>query len=113
MKEKRRVKRRNPLYQLQVYDQDTDELMGHISDISMQGFMMISPRQLEVNKVYTVKIKLPAEISNKKQVVVTAKSIWCKNDINPSLFSTGFEILDDQNQDTETIAGLFTLYNSP
>ena len=44
-----------------------------------------------------------AEVAEKSFMEFSVKSKWCKPDINPHMFNTGFEILDLQPDDAKII----------
>ncbi|MFH1076321.1 MAG: hypothetical protein V1753_05685, partial [Pseudomonadota bacterium] len=55
-------------------------------------FMLISDVPIETDKMFQLTMLLPEEIDGEKEIVFTAESKWCKNDINADFFDTGFQI---------------------
>jgi hypothetical protein len=106
MQERRKLKRRHIIYYLLVFDHATHALLGHLVDITAEGVMLISPQALETDRVYTLRMQLPYEISGKNELVFRARSKWCREDINPDFYDTGFELLDIASEDVETIEWL-------
>ena len=70
------------------------KVLGHIVDISAKGVMLISDNQLPVGETFRLRMRLPASIGNKDELIFNATSRWCKQDINPDFFITGLEIYD-------------------
>ncbi len=44
--EKRKFRRRQIIYYLRVFDQSTDQLLGHLVNITSEGAMIISENQI-------------------------------------------------------------------
>ncbi|MHC4886468.1 MAG: PilZ domain-containing protein [Planctomycetota bacterium] len=92
MKQERIQKRRHLLYYLRVYDMASEELLGHLVDITTEGIMLISDRKLETDKLYQLRMEWPMEDGSKGMVKMEAESIWCRNDVNPDFYDTGFRL---------------------
>jgi hypothetical protein len=100
MFEKRNLKRRHLIYYLRIMDKETNELVGHLVDITSEGIMLISEDQMEINKTFHFRMMLPKEIIGKEMLEFTATSLWSKKDINPDFYDTGFRIEDINEPDT-------------
>ena len=94
MFEKRNLKRRHLIYYLRIMDQETNELLGHLVDITSEGIMLISEAPLPLNKVFHLRMMLPKEIIGKEVLEFSAQSLWSKKDINPDFYDTGFKLID-------------------
>jgi hypothetical protein len=96
MSDRRTLHRRHLIYYLKVFDRTTDELLGHLVDITEEGLMLVSENCLESGKVFKLKMSLPREIEDKEEIEFDAMSMWCRKDVNPSLFGLGlkFEYVD-------------------
>jgi len=96
MSDRRTLHRRHLIYYLKVFDRTTDELLGHLVDITEEGLMIVSENCLETGKVLKLKMSLPREIEEKEEIEFDAISMWCRKDVNPSLFGVGlkFEYVD-------------------
>lgn len=92
--EMRRVERRHLVYYLRVFDGMSAKVLGHIVDISAKGMMLISDNPLPVGETFRLRMRLPASIGNKDELIFNATSRWCKQDINPEFHITGLEIYD-------------------
>ncbi len=91
-KDLRKVERRHLVFYLRVFDGMGSKVIGHIVDISSQGLMLISDNSVPVNEDYRLRMRLPAEIADKDEILITATSKWCKQDENPDFYITGFQI---------------------
>lgn len=90
----RKVERRHLVFYLRVFDGMGSKVVGHIVDISPKGLMLISDNPVPVNEDYRLRMRLPAEIVDKDEIVIQATSRWCKQDENPDFYITGFQIHD-------------------
>ena len=105
-KNKRKEPRKRLIYYLKVFDDESNELIGNLVDITLNGMMLISASPLPLNKAYKLKIILPHKIQDKEDFKIGAESLWSKNDINPVLFDSGLQFKDLNEQDKEIIEDL-------
>ncbi len=91
MSDRRTLHRRHLIYYLKVFERDTDELLGHLVDITEEGLMIVSDNCGEEGKLIKMKMLLPREIEGKEQIEFDARSMWCRKDVNPSLWGIGFK----------------------
>lgn len=100
---KRSVPRRHLIYYLRVYDQSENKLIGNLVDISTKGIMVVSEKELPVDKQYTLKMLLPDTLEGSKEVEFKAETRWCHNDVNPNFFDTGFELINPDGNFLEAL----------
>lgn len=103
MAEHRKFKRRHLIYYLQVREQETDEFLGYLIDISYEGMLLMSQSPLEVGKLYKLKIMLPDDGGEKKTLVFEGESKWCNNEYNPDFYDTGFRLQNVAMEDFKDI----------
>ena len=104
--EKRKIKRRHIIYYLKVFDSETDLLLGQLVNITTDGFQMVGEEPIAPGIGLDLKMQLPEKIHNKKIINFNAECMWCKRDVNPSYFSTGFEYRDISKDDLNIINSL-------
>lgn len=92
MKEKRNLKRRHLIYYLEVFDRESNQLIGNLIDITPNGIKLITESPLETGQLYRLKMILPKTIQEKTELVFDAQSIRCDKDINPNFYITGFKL---------------------
>ncbi|MDY6994782.1 MAG: PilZ domain-containing protein [Pseudomonadota bacterium] len=91
----RRPPRKNLLFYLEVIDQQTQTLLGHLGDISMKGIMIIAHTPLTIHEIRNISIKLPdLEEFSKKSIEAQIEVRWCKMDVNPELYCLGCQFLE-------------------
>ncbi len=91
MSDRRILHRRHLIYYLKVFDRETDNLLGHLVDITEEGIMIVSETPFEEGKTLKMKMLLPREIEDKEEIEFDARSMWCRKDVNPSLYGVGFK----------------------
>lgn len=106
MEEKRKFKRRHLIFYLRVFNRNNNNLIGYLVDITPEGVMLISEDPIKTNITFQFKMDLPTGIGKLKQLDFEAKSIWCKTDINPNFYDTGFQLLNVASNDIEIIENL-------
>jgi hypothetical protein len=110
MSEKRKLQRRHLIYYLRVFDRETNEVLGHLINISPAGIMLMSEEPIETNKIFKLRMDLPVEISEKTEILFDAESRWSKKDVNPEFYDTGFSIINLSYQDGRLIEQLIDDY---
>ncbi|MCK5405314.1 MAG: PilZ domain-containing protein [Desulfobulbaceae bacterium] len=88
----RTLKRRHLIYYLEVYDEASEELLGHLVDITTSGIKIVSKKPIDMGKVFKMRMSLPDGYFKENEVHFEGKSKWSGNDINPDFYDTGFEV---------------------
>ena len=92
--EKRVIKRHQLRYYLKVYNRKTGKPIGYIVNISTEGMRLVSHIPLLTHSVFQFRIKLPREIEGERNIDFDALSCWCRPDVSPDCFDTGFKLID-------------------
>lgn len=92
--ELRQLKRRHLIYYLEVFDQETGKLLGHLVDLTVKGMKLISKEKIAPGQTFTLRMIMPEEYCPERQVQFTATSTWCSEDVNPDFYATGFNTPD-------------------
>ncbi|MBU0483277.1 MAG: PilZ domain-containing protein [Proteobacteria bacterium] len=104
--EVRVLKRRHLIYYLEVYDYKSNELVGHLVDITPKGIKLVSKKPIETGKAFILQMMLPEGYFKHKLLKFECESQWCKNDVNPDFFVTGFAVKDVDLEAKEIILKL-------
>ena len=88
MLNKRKSPRVTLLDRLEVYDAQSNELLGIMVDISTGGFKILTKNQMGQGEEYLLSIVLPVGNSDRK-IVFKADVRWCGKDINHNSFAAG------------------------
>ncbi len=106
MSERRRLRRKRLLYYLKIHDRNTQELIGHLGDITIHGVNLITEEPFESDIEMKLKMALPEVMDGKKEIIFDVKTNWCKRDINPNFYSIGCELLKISETDGQIIKNL-------
>jgi len=113
MAEKRNLKRRAFSYYMQAVDNNTQKLIGYLSDISPGGFRLDCKQPLPTEQDYQLCIDLTDEVANKPFMVIVARTKWCRLDeLDPFVYNIGFQIADIDPEDVEIFKRILERYGS-
>ncbi len=101
--DQRRVKRRHLIYYLRVMEQDLNEVIGYLVDITTHGIMIMSESPIDPGVTMKLKVLLQTDMSEKEYLNFGAKCKWCKKSINDISYDVGFELLDVSGDDFKDI----------
>jgi PilZ domain-containing protein len=111
--ERRKLDRRNFSFYMRVMNEATGELVGHLADIGTGGFKLDSQAPIPPNTDFRFRIDLSPDVAAKDFMVFTARSRWCRPDqIDPTSYNIGFQIVDMTPGDFEIFTRLFEKYGS-
>ena len=98
MEERRKLKRIYLMFYSRVFDLKTGEMLGYMADLNRLGMMVISEEAIAAGDVHKVRLDLP-EFYLHPHLVLEARSVWCRTDVNPRFYNTGFEFLSPQEDE--------------
>jgi len=111
--ERRQISRRTFSYYMRVLDDASGKLIGHLSDISKDGFKLDSKYAVPLNIDLRLRIDQTGEISNKSFVVFTARARWCQRDrLVQMLYNVGFQLIDIDPTDHQIFLKMFNVYGT-
>jgi hypothetical protein len=111
MEEKRRYKRRSLAYYMLVVDANTEESIGRLIDLTSDGFLMDSTKQLPVAQVFHMRVETMADVTEKNFITFTARCQWCMPDaIEPNMYDAGFQITEIALEDAEILKRIAEKY---
>jgi len=67
-------------------------VLGHLIDISARGAMLVCDAPIQPNQEFRLRMRLPTDIGGRSELVIDAKSVWCRPDTNPDFFVAGFRL---------------------
>ena len=113
MPERRKLGRREFSDYLRLMNENTGELVGHLSDISTGGFKMESKKPIGTNLDFLLRMDNTNAVADKDHLVFSARSRWCRPDpADPALYNVGFELIDIAPEDIEIFIRIFEKYGS-
>ena len=113
MDDRRNLDRKDFSYYMRLVDNDTQELVGHLVDISSGGFKLDSQNKIPPNKDFRFRMDLTSEVASKPSLVFLARSIWCEVDpLDPLSYNVGFQLLNISPGDIEIFNRMMEKYGT-
>jgi hypothetical protein len=112
MAERRTVPRKKFNMYMRVIDDDTQQTLGHMVDVSPGGLQLETSAALPINKDFYLRVELTPELADRPFMVFIAKSKWCKPGNIPFLFYTGFRITEIMPDDQEIFTSIVKKFGS-
>src|SRR5512141_455034 len=111
LQDRRRYKRRALAYYMLIADANTQETVGHLVDITPDGFMMDCPKAIPVGREFYLRLDTMPDVADKGYITFVARTVWCQPDVvEPYLFDVGFKIINVNSHDAEIIRRLSEKY---
>ena len=110
MDDRRHLSRRHILFYSRVFDRKTGIFLGYLGNMNEGGLMIISEIPIEVDQVHLLRIDLPEDIYSKSVLNFEAKSVWCRLDIDPNFYNTGFQLIEITEDSKDIIAQIIDDY---
>ena len=108
MDDKRKIKRRHLIYYLRIFDLVTEQLVGHLIDITTEGIMVMSEQPFENDKAFKFRMALPTDIFKERYIEFEVISKWCRHDVDPAFYNTGFYLVNPTDKDNLIIKRLIS-----
>ena len=105
----RNQKRWQLVSHLRVFDYGTNELIGHLFDVTSEGIRLISEQPIATGRDYHLKMDLPGDADT---LVLSAHSVWSKEDIKPGFWDTGFQLLETSDKTKTRIEHLIAEFKA-
>jgi len=111
MTERRNLERKEFSYYMRLVNDDTQELVGHLMDISSGGFKLDSSTPIPVNKDFRLRMDLTNEVADKPTMTFVARSKWCEVDpLDPFVYNVGFQLISIAPGDLNIINRMMEKY---
>ncbi len=111
--ERRNSKRRNFNYYMPITDDDSQELVGHLTDISDFGIRADCLKAQMINQNYRLRLELTSDIADKPFIIFSARAKWCREDkLTPNTYNVGFQIINLDPGDVRIINRLMEKYGT-
>jgi hypothetical protein len=111
MPERRRAPRKKFNVYMRVLNDDTQEILGHMVELSATGLQLETTVPIPIQTDYYMRLELTADVANKPYIVFIGRSKWCKMDeIEPNLFHVGFQLVEIMPEDKEIFLRILVKY---
>lgn len=94
MNEYRRAKRRKVEQHAEVLDTMTERVVGHLSDLSETGMLLIGTQPLLSDALYQFSFKLPDHNGRDRTLTVGAHELWTDPAAAPGQAWTGLRFIE-------------------
>lgn len=113
MNERRNLERRDFSFYMQLVNDETQELVGHLVDISSGGFKLDSQTPIPLNKDFRFRMDLTSEVAEKPTMTFLARSKWCQSDpLDPFVYNVGFQLINIAPGDLEIFNRMMENYGT-
>ena len=90
----RRAKRRKVEHGIEVLDTMTEQVVGHLSDLSESGMLLILNQPLMSDALYQFRFKLTDAAGRERAIELGAHELWSGEASAPGQVWTGFRFID-------------------
>ena len=90
----RRARRRKVDERIEVTDAMTDRVIGHLSDLSETGLLLIANQALTSDALYQLRVRLVDGNRHERNIEVGAHELWSDAAAAPGQIWTGFRFID-------------------
>jgi hypothetical protein len=101
MPERRTQPRKKFSLYMRVLNDDTQEILGHMVEVSSDGLKLETSGALPLEKDYYLRLELTPELADRPFIIFIARTKWCKVGFIPDLFQCGFKIEEIMPDDKE------------
>lgn len=106
----RKLQRREIGRTVRIRDVITDARVGELVNITTEGMMIISDREVVTNSIFQLKLELPEPIDGHDTIDVGVDCLWCRTADNFGRFWSGYQIIDASPEAISTIEALIANY---
>lgn len=111
--QRRSLDRKDFPFYMRLVNHDTQELVGHLTDISPGGFKLDCENLIPLNKEIRFRMDLTSEMASKPSMVFAARSKWCQVDrFDPFCYNIGFQLIDISPEDVEIFNRIIEKYGT-
>ena len=93
-KEFRRARRRKVEERIEVTDAMTDRVVGHLSDLSETGLLLIANQPMVSDALYQLRFRLVDGNRHERTLEIGAHELWSDTAAAPGQVWTGFRFID-------------------
>ena len=97
--EYRRSKRRKVEDSIEVFDTMTENIIGHLSDLSETGMLLILSQPLVSDALYQLRFRLSDASERSHVIELGAHELWSDQASAPGQVWTGFRFIDISGED--------------
>ncbi len=111
MNDRRRANRHQLLFNARVYDADRGHVIGHLSNLSEDGLMVVTEQPLPVGRTYRVRIPLPVEFDGLGELATETTVAWTEPATHPAYHRNGLRARSLDPEQRRVLARLVDDYD--
>ena len=111
--DRRRQARWNLKAHLRVFDQDNDQILGHVVNLTLKGMTLICDTPLPTEKNYFLGLEIPTQGEGGERIVVKALSVWNNKVEDQDYYANGFHIFRMPDETTAKIQKIIEALRIP
>ncbi len=94
---------------IEIFDQSTGYLLGHLANYSPGGLMLTAKEKIPLGTVIDCRMIIPDNMLNNGEICFKLKAAWCEEDIMPGTYTIGFQFQDISK---ENFRQIFNIHES-
>lgn len=106
----RKLERKELNQAIVVLDTINGGVFGELVNITTEGLMVMTDREIETQAIFQLSLQLPEVIKGADHIVIGADCLWCRRAENFYRYWAGFQIIDASQKALEQIDALIDLY---
>ncbi|MBV6395505.1 MAG: hypothetical protein HFACDABA_01081 [Anaerolineales bacterium] len=111
MQERRNTPRKKFSFYMRVLEDETEQPIGHLVEISRDGFRLETSLPLPLEREYRLHMELTPDLSDRLFMFFSGKVKWCKPDsIMPNICHVGFQMTGIGEGDQAVYQRLLEMY---
>ena len=95
---------------LVIYNRNTNEIFGHLIDISLGGIMILCDTPIEKNKIYQLRMNFSLILNSNKNIDFDAENVRIWDNFGMELYFSGFKFVKIDSEDLDIINQLIEKY---
>jgi len=104
MSEHRRSRRRRVQASIEVYDAMSEDLIGHLGNLSVDGLLLMSSRRIPENALFQLAFTLPrGAAAPARRFEIGVHEQWSESARAPGQYWAGFRIVDISREDVKAL----------
>lgn len=107
----RRLERKELIQPIAVNDTINGGVFGELVNITTEGLMVMTDREIETQAIFQLALQLPEMMSGSDLLVLGADCLWCRRAENFYRYWAGFQIIDASDHAVEQIEALINMYS--
>lgn len=106
----RRLERKRLTQAIPVHDVINGGLFGELVNITSEGLMIMTDREIETQAIFQLSLELPEPLLGSAQLLLGADCLWCRRAENFTRYWAGFQVIDASDLAMQQIDTLIDLY---